>query len=539
MTGDNESTMTAGHMTDPHALASPEVALSASAASSSSSAAGVRRSTADNNLIIMLNGEMVFGKRDGEHPLPRPNVLRGGVVPHRSALAASPAIVAGDGVREAASSLRVHADSSEGDDESRIFDQSSFGAGSEDGELGYDHRPISPIGDASSVGSLQQQLAREIDGSYFSSQAQPPRRHTQGPTSRSVLSASGMARISDLSSDDSDDDQDGAPRRFALSTPYRAIQLENDWVKAWGEAWGLSVNKAEEQKRVNRLSRLQAKREQARKSMPLSPPPLTLQVRSPAPSPASPTKRGDGPSVAAVLQEGSLAKAVAQATSPPPPSGPRSPVKSPWGDRTMEWAEAEDTTLTPRQASTVDLSMASAENTVKKKSKWVFGDNELSEDEQDEQLGEENRDGEEAWTRSAKKQFRSIEPFRKLPPFESAADIVKAAALAQRKQGNPHSIRKHAMSAHEQRVISAGAEDEDLNLSQKSFLTYTPDIAKLRLQREKLRRGEYDDEDESRPLFRRNDGRLVRRLKATALDDLVAPPTTVDLGHQDRVGAWV
>ena len=77
--------------------------------------------------------------------------------------------------------------------------------------------------------------------------------------------------------------------------------------------------------------------------------------------------------------------------------------------------------------------------------------------------------------------------------------------------------------------------------AKQRFLKYTPDIAKLRLQREKLRRGDYDGEDEHRPLFRRNDGRLVRKLNATALDDLVAQPqpTTVNLGHIERVGAWV
>jgi hypothetical protein len=497
------------------------------------------RSTADDNLIIMLNGEMIFGKQDGEHPRPRPNVLRGGVVPHRSALVNTPAIVAEDGVREACDSLRVH-DDSEGDVESRIFDQSTFGSGSQGEEIAYDHSPISPFGDASSVGRLADSDSEiEMEGSYFSSQEQPPRR--QEGLRCSVLSARGMACINNLSSDDDEEEEeDTVPRRYALSTPYRSNLLQDDWVRAWGEAWGLRVNKAEQQKRTNRLNRLHAKHEQPNKSL------LSLQARSPVVAPSA--KQAAGPSVsAAVLQERSLAKAVAQVTGSPPPSGAKPSVKLPWGERTvMDWAQSEDVARSPRTRASPDpsmaMAMASAEKTVKKKSKWVFGDSELSEDEQDEKLGEENKDGEEAWTRSAKKQFRSVEPFRKLPAFDSNADdISKAVVLAQRKQGNPHSIRKHAMSSHEQRVMSAGDEDSIMDVVKQSFLKYTPDIAKLRLQREKLRRGDYDGEDEHRPLFRRNDGRLVRKFNATALHDMVAQPqpTSANLGHVERVGAWV
>jgi hypothetical protein len=504
------------------------------------------RSTADDNLIIMLNGEMIFGKRDGEHPRPRPNVLCGGVVPHQSALINTPAIVAEDGVREACDSLRVH-DDSEGDVESRIFDQSTFGSASQGEEIAYDHSSIAAFGDTSSVGRLADSDSEiEMEGSYFASRREKQRaRRQEDPTSSalqltaSVMSARGMACINDLSSDDEEEEEDDTvPRRYALSTPYRSNLLQDDWVRAWGEAWGLRVNKAEQQKRTNRLNKLHAKHEQPSKSLSF---PLSQQARSPGVAPS--TKQVGGPSVSAVLQEGRLAKAVAQVTGSPPPLGTKSSVKLPWGERTvMDWAQSEDVAKTPRTRVSPDLSMAmaSAEKTVKKKSKWVFGDSELSEDEQDEKLGEENKDGEEAWTRSAKKQFRSVEPFRKLPAFDSNADdISKAVVLAQRKQGNPHSIRKHAMSSHEQRVMSAG--DADMDEAKQRFLKYTPDIAKLRLQREKLRRGDYDGEDEHRPLFRRNDGRLVRKLNATALDDLVAQPqpTTVNLGHIERVGAWV
>ena len=521
MTKDNESTATAGHLTAPDELDS----LDGDEAYESSDGL---RSTADNNLIIMLNGEMIFGKQDGDYPRPRPNVLRGGVVPSR-ALVTSPAMVSGAGVRESNASLCVQRHSLA---ESNLFDQSTFEPLD---DLSYDHRPISPIGDAS-VGSMQQ-IAREIDmmeGSYFSS-VQPPVQPRLDAPVRSVLSARGMDSIKDSSSEEENDD-DMQIKRYPLSTPYRSNQLEEDWVKAWGQAWGLNVNKAEEQKRRNRLLALQTKHEQHRVRVPAVP--ITGAQKSKIPASEPRVRQGDGPSVAAVLNK-SLAKAAAQVTSSPPPAGPKSPAKSPWADRTMDWAGSQTVCTPPtKTAAVLDGSIASTEKTVKK-SKWVFGDDELTEDEEDEKLGEENQDGEEAWTRSAKKQFRAIEPFRKMPQFGvNELKLRDATVSAQRKHSNPHAIRKHAMSMHESHIASA-ADSEDASAENQSVLKYTPDIARLKMNREKLRKGEYDDDEEYRPLFRRNDGRLVRKFNSTSIDDSVMPSTIVDLGHQDRVGAWV
>jgi hypothetical protein len=523
---DNESTMTVGQMTEPNTLGGGDDDDFEDGASD-----GGLRSTADNNLIIMLNGEMVFGKKEGDRPRPRPNVLRGGVVPRRP-MVTSPAMVSPAGIREANSSMRAHPDSERFSvTDSNIFDQSTL----DEDDLSYNHRPISPIGDAS-VGSMQQ-IAREIDlmmeGSYFSTREQPLLPHETPAPGASVLSARGMARIQDVSSDDDEDDDDYAIAQYPLSTPYRSIQLKDDWVKAWGQAWGLKVNKAEEQKRCNRLNALQAKRDQSRYTA------GALNIPKASSLSASPyVKRRDCPSVTAVMDQ-SISKAASEVAGSPPPPGPKSPAKSPWADRTMEWAASERPTRTPAKAAAVEQSLASAEKTVKK-SKWVFGDEELSEDEEDEKLGEDNIDGEEAWTRSAKKQNRTFEPYRKMIVIDvNAEEIEKASASAQRKHTNPYSIRKHVMSSREQQVQSD--EDNGPVHKQESIFKYTPDVAKLRLNREKLRRGEYEDDEDYRPLFRRNDGRLVRKLNpiGTSLSDSVAPPTIVNLGPHDRVGAWV
>jgi len=485
-----------------------------------SSAVGLR-STADNNLVILLNGEMVFGKKDGARPRPTPHVLAGSIVPRRP-LAASPAIVAGKGVREATRSMANAPDDTMG---SEIFDQSSLETPGED--LSYEHaRPISPIGDAS-MGSMQQ-LAREIDmmeGSYFSTQGQRPVR--QPETTDSILSARGMARIKDISS--SDDEDDEIPTRYALSKPYRANVLKEDWVKAWGEAWGLRVNKAEEQKRENRLNALQDKRQKDHRMG-------STSTHLANPGRSSPDMKravqGDGPSVLRVTKT-SLSKAAADAVGSPPPPGP----KSPWADRTMQWGASEDSNKTPQQQASLDESMASAEKTATK-SKWLFGDAELTEDEEDVKLGEENQDGNEPWTRSARKQHSSLERSRQMLQVQLKADGVgRASSMTERKQKNPHTIRKHAMSARE-RALESG-DDAD-SFGSGTIFTYTPDVAKLRLAREKHRAGQPDDEGEYRPLFRRADGRLVRKLHpvATSVNESVAPPTMIEM-PSERVGAWV
>jgi len=205
----------------------------------------------------------------------------------------------------------------------------------------------------------------------------------------------------------------------------------------------------------------------------------------------------------------------------------------------MEWAASEHVVAPAKEGT--DQSLASAEKTAKK-SKWVFGDDELTEDDEDKKLGEDNLDGEEAWQRSAKKQHKTFERFRKAPQFDMTVDpghIQNAITSAQRKQSNPHTFRKHGIASREQQVQS-DEESEQVHSEKESILKYTPDLAKLRLNREKLRNGEYDEED-YRPLFRRADCRLVRKLHPvpTSLDDSVAPSTLVDLFHHDRVGAWV
>jgi len=87
-------------------------------------------------------------------------------------------------------------------------------------------------------------------------------------------------------------------------------------------------------------------------------------------------------------------------------------------------------------------------------------------------------------------------------------------------------------------ALKSGDEADSLGLGNIS--TYTPDVAKLRLARAKLRAGANDDEGEYRPLFRRADGRLVRKLHpvATSVNESVPPPTMVEMPSK-RVGAWV
>ena len=486
---------------------------------------GALRSTADNNLVIMLNGEMVFGKMDGARPRPTPHVLSGSIVPRRP-MASSPAIVS-------RAEMRTGAVSSPDDTVgSEIFDQSSVDYPGED--LSYEHsRPISPIGDES-TGSMQQ-LAREIDlmeGSYFSTLDKQA--YSRLPeTASSILSARGIARMKDISS--SDDEDDEMPEKYMLSKPYRANSLKEDWVKAWGEAWGLSVNKTEEQKRTKRLTALHDKRESKFWEGGNS----VLVDKVARNSPEMPKAvQGEGPSILRVM-ETSLAKAAADVGVSAPPQGP----KSPWANRAMEWASSEDGPKTPLRQSSIDDSVASAERTVKmtNKSKWLFGDTELTEDEEDEKLGEENQDGEEPWARSAKKQHRCMEYSRKTMPriLLKADSIRKASITAERKHQNPHGFRKHAISLRE-RAVESGDEQDDSR--QDSVSTYTPDIAKLRLAREKMRAGgPIDDDIDYRPLFRRADGRLVQKLCAVTISDkhAVAQPTLVDLGSSDRVGAWV
>ena len=479
------------------------------------------RNTADNNLVIMLNGEMVFGKMDGARPRPTPHVLSGSIVPRRP-MAFAPAIVSGAGMRKGAAASSP--------DGSEIFDQSSGDYPGED--LSYEHaRPISPIGDES-TGSMQQ-LAREIDlmeGSYFSTLDKQA--YSRLPESASsILSARGVARMKDISS--SDDEDDEMPEKYMLSKPYRANSLKEDWVKAWGEAWGLSVNKTEEQKRTKRLTALLDKRESKFWEGGNS----VLVDKVGRNSPEMPKAvQGEGPSILRVM-ETSLAKAAADVGVSAPPQGP----KSPWANRTMEWASSEGGPKTPLRQSSIDDSVASAERTVKmtNKSKWLFGDTELTEDEEDEKLGEENQDGEEPWARSAKKQHRSMESSRQtMPRIVLKADKIRKAS-AERKRQNPHAFCKHAISLRE-RAVESGDEQDDSR--QDSISTYTPDLAKLRLAREKMRAGGLIDDDiDYRPLFRRADGRLVQKLCAVATSDkhAVAQPTLVDMGNSDRVGAWV
>jgi len=479
----------------------------------------------------------VFGKRDGDTPRARNDVLKNGVVPIR-AIVNAPARFS---PRRLQRVEYVHTDSMTNSiSDSHIFDQSSL----DEDDLSYENRAISPIFDDASVGSSVQHIAREIDmmeGSYFSTREAPLLPHVQrthGVMSRSVLTTKGMERIKDVSSsDDDEDEEDDTLKKYPLSTPYRSQQLSEDWVKAWGEAWGLNVNKAEEQKRRNRLNALQARRESfmtgtlfVQKS---------LKSSSSAPSPQ--VTRRDGPSVSAVLDR-SLSKAAAKTASSPPPPGPKSPAKSPWEDRTLEWAASERLVATPANVVTMtDKSLASAQKTVKK-SKWVFGDDELTEDEEDKKLGEENQDGEEPWQRSAKKQHQSLERFRKAPHFETTLDNLQNTTTSkQRRPSNPTPFRRHGLASREQLVRS---DEDEVHSEHHSILKYTPDLAKLRKHREKLRSGgQESDDDDFHPLFRRADGRLVRQghpVVASADHSVsVAPLTVVDLGHHDRVGAWV
>jgi hypothetical protein len=484
---DNESTMTAGQMTDPHALESDNESM----ASSVESLDAKLRSTKDNNLIIMLNGEMVYGKKNGESAK---NAPRGGFLPN-SSLMKSPAMVSQTGIREANTSLRVHNDSID----SHVFDQSIL-----DPDLSYNQRPISPIDDAS-VGSMQH-IAREIDmmeGSYFTSIREQPTREPN--VHDSVLSARGMDRIKDV--DSSNDEDEDLPARYPLSTPNMQNLLQEDWVKAWGQAWGLQVNKTEEKRRRNRLNALQTKRDQSG---------VAVYVN----------KQVGNQSVEPVLGK-SVTKASMKQSSP---TGPKSPAKSKT-QKEREWVvdSAEKcghfakslSDVTPLKSAVIrDQSMASAEKTVKK-SKWVFGDDELTEDEEDEKLGEENLDGEEAWNRSARKQNRALEPFRK---------HINLDGNQKQKRVIPDSFRILARTLREQLVES----DEGNNPEHQSFSKPTPDLAILRRERQKLR----NDDADYRPLFRRSDGRLVRKPQ----DDPVAIPTVLMptvVGQQDRVGAWV
>ena len=483
------------------------------------------RSTVDNNILIMLNGEPVFAKFDGESPTPRlasrQHVLSGGVVPGRPK----------DINRIDQDQSSSAQDDSLHEEGSQIFDQSTLEA-EEDGDLRDRNRSISPIGDTSSGSMLQ--IAREIDmmdGSYFTTCEQPvlPEERTNG----SILSSRGMAQMNDVSSSSDEEDDSLATKKYPLSTPYRSIHLTEDWVKAWGQSWGLKVNKVEEIRRRNRLSALQAKHERSRLS--------STDVQEPAPRDATEQRfqRGEGPSIMSVL--GSARK---QAASPPP-SGPKSPAKllSPWDKRVQEWTLSNDDGgfKTPSKESSVqDQSIASAEKTVRK-STWVFGDDESeTEDEEDVKLGEDNRDGEEPWKRSAKKQHHRLESYRKTLGADTTVTIQKErkGTVQEQRKSERYKIRQHAVREREQQVC---CDDEDPADEQDRIKTYTPDIAKLRQNRQKLRDNESDEEEDYRPLFRRADGRLVRNARpvATSLDESMAPPTFVSVDFQDRVGAWV
>jgi hypothetical protein len=114
-----------------------------------------------------------------------------------------------------------------------------------------------------------------------------------------------------------------------------------------------------------------------------------------------------------------------------------------------------------------------------------------------------------------------LEPFRK---------HINLDSNQKQKRVIPDSFRILARTLREQLVES----DEGNNPEHQSFSKPTPDLAILRRERQKLR----NDDADYRPLFRRSDGRLVRKPQ----DDPVAIPTVLMptvVGQQDRVGAWV
>ena len=245
---------------------------------------------------------------------------------------------------------------------------------------------LSPIcGDDSVPGSP---AARRLRSPFLS--GTPTQQTTRSPPPASSLAASAVQEFGDAhsSSDDGEDEEGGAAVGLALSPPFRLRQLRADWVASWAGRWGLSgmsaadMSMASEQRCRERLRTLTARRAEA---MPAH---VVIQERAAS-------AQISGPSILAAVARPQRAfdPGGRDRDGLAVPGGQRSPAKSPHATLSPCGGMGSPVDKMDRQ----DQSMASAEKTKVKKSKWLFGDHSDSEDEWDRKMGFLEGDDEEPW----------------------------------------------------------------------------------------------------------------------------------------------